>query len=192
MIQMISRNCRVRRKRIFAIWKALDGESGASLVELAVAMTFLFPPMLIGTVDIASLAYDSIENSSAARAGAAYAAQYYISTQIPGPPTLPTVAQVTSAATTDSPELQNVLKSGTTFNVTIYTGCGTAAPTYTYTSTSSGTISYPSSANGNACATGVLPYVEVATSSTVVPLLHFSALGGSLSLNNTATINLVN
>ncbi|MGA2277623.1 MAG: TadE/TadG family type IV pilus assembly protein [Terracidiphilus sp.] len=178
---MISRRRRTRKGGLIARWRAIREDQGGALVELAIVMGFLLAPMLLGVIDIGSLVYDSIENTNAADAAAEYAAQYYIATATPGPSALPTLAQVTTAATNESPELQHFLKSGTTFTVTAATGCGTAAPLYTGVSG----LTPPTCAGAN------LPYVQITAQSTVVPLVHFSVLGGSMTLSNTATIPLV-
>jgi Flp pilus assembly protein TadG len=164
---------------MFGAWKAICDEEGASLIELAFVMFFLFPPMLLGIVDVGFIEYASVENASAARAGAAYAAQYYIQSQSPGPPTLPTVANVTTAVTNDSPELQNMQETGTNFIVTMSTGCNGGA------ATTGNTVPVCSP-------TTVLPFVTVTTQSTVMPLIKFKGLIGPFTINNSATINLVN
>jgi Flp pilus assembly protein TadG len=153
------------------------GNRGSSLVELAVIMTFLFPPMLLGTVEFGGLVYGSIEVSNAAHAGAAYAAQSYMASS-ETPAVLPTQAEVTAAAINDSPELQNMLQSGSTFTATMATGCGAGA------ATAGNTVPV--------CVGTALPYVQVTASATVVPLVKLPGFSGPFTLSNTATINLVN
>jgi Flp pilus assembly protein TadG len=50
----------------------LRGESGGSLVEIALCIPLLGAPLLIGTVETGMALYDSIEVSNAAHAGTAY------------------------------------------------------------------------------------------------------------------------
>jgi Flp pilus assembly protein TadG len=50
----------------------LGDEGGSALVELAVVLSIVGVPMLLGTVYTASLLYDSSEVASAAHAGAVY------------------------------------------------------------------------------------------------------------------------
>jgi Flp pilus assembly protein TadG len=50
----------------------LHGESGGSLVEIALCIPLLGTPLLIGTVETGMALYDSIEVSNAAHAGTAY------------------------------------------------------------------------------------------------------------------------
>jgi len=133
--------------------------------------------MLLGTVEFGGLVYASIEVSNAAHAGAAYAAQSYM-TSSETPAVLPTQDKVTAAAINDSPELQNMLKSGSTFTAAMSTGCG------------SGTA-----AAGNSvpvCSGTNLPFVQVTASAIVVPLIILPGFSGPFTMSNTATINLVN
>jgi hypothetical protein len=131
--------------------------------------------MLLGTTGAAALIYSSIEISDAAHAGAAFAAQYYISNSNTA---LPSTSQVTTAAQNDAPELTPMLKSGTTLTVSMATGCNGGA------ATAGNTIP--------TCGTGVLPYVQVTAQATVVPITKFVGLPNSMTLTSTATINLVN
>jgi hypothetical protein len=163
------------RPRLFALWKALLGESGASLVEVSLVIGILAPALLLGTAGAAGFVYASIEVSNAAHAGAAFAAQYYIGSSDTA---LPTSAQVTAAVQNDAPELNAVLKSGTTLTVTMATGCNGGA------ANAGNTIP--------TCSTGVLPYVQVTAQATIVPFTAYIGLPNSLAMSSQATINLVN
>ena len=160
-----------------AAWRAIRGNRGSSLVELAVIMTFLFPPMLLGTVDFGGLVYASIEVSNAAHAGAAYAVQSYM-TSSATPAVLPTQAEVTAAAINDSPELQNMLNSPSAFTAAMATGCGSG------TAIAGNTVL--------ACSGTDLPFVQVTASAKVAPLVKFPGFFGTFSVSTTATMNLVN
>ncbi|HEX3891896.1 MAG TPA: hypothetical protein VHW46_04925 [Terracidiphilus sp.] len=153
----------------------LRDESGASFIEVGIILGILGPLMLLGTAGAAGLIYAAIEVSDSAHAGAAYAAQYYISSSDTA---LPTSTQVSTAAQNDASELTAMLKSGTNLTVTMATGCNGGA------ATAGNTVPV--------CSTGVLPYVQVTTQATVVPLTAFAGLPKSISMSNTATINLVN
>lgn len=177
MMQMIARSCRLRRRPIRAASRKIRGERGGAVVELAIVMALLMPPMLLGTIEFGGLAYNYIEVCNAAHAGAAYAAQYYIQNYSNGTSTLPSQQNVTTAATNDSPELQNVLASGSAFTVTVATGCGTGA-----------------AATGTAvptCSSPQLPYVRVQVTAQVLPLVRLPGFKGPFTLNNTAIMNLV-
>jgi Flp pilus assembly pilin Flp len=164
-----------RTSGLLARWRAVRGESGASLVEVALIVGILAPVMLLGTAGVAGLVYASIEVSNGAHAGAAYAAEYYIAHSNSA---LPTSAQVTTAVQNDTHELTAVLKPGTTLTVTMATGCNGASAT-----------------TGNSlpsCSSGVLPYVQVTTQATVIPFTKYAGLPSSITMNSQAIINLVN
>src|ERR1700736_118028 len=56
------------------MWRRRPRESGNSLIELALTVTFLML-VVLGTVDFARLFYAAIEVNDAARAGAQYGSQ---------------------------------------------------------------------------------------------------------------------
>jgi Flp pilus assembly protein TadG len=155
------------------IRKKVRGEDGASLIELALLVGILGPVLLLGTAEVSMLLYASIELTDATHAAASYAARYYSLNS----KTLPTQSQVTTAATNDAPELQNMLASGSTFTATIATGCGTGG------ATTGNTV--PS------CTSGTLPYVKVTGSATIVPAFKYLNLS-SIAMTSQAQINLVN
>lgn len=152
--------------------KAIRREDGASLVELALVVGILGPVLLLGTAEVSMLLYASIELTDATHAAASYAARYYSLNS----KTLPTQAQVTTAATNDAPELQNMLTSGSSFTATIATGCGTGG------ATTGNTV--PS------CTAGTLPYVKVTGSASIVPAFQYLNLS-SIQMTSQAEINLV-
>ena len=55
--------------------RGLGGESGNALVELALAFSLLGIPLLLGTVEMGYVVYDSVEISNAANAGSLYGMQ---------------------------------------------------------------------------------------------------------------------
>lgn len=149
-------------------------EGGAALVETALILSLLGPPLLLGTAEIGGALNASIEVTNAAHVGAAYAAQYYIQNSSSA---LPTTAQVTSAVQNEAPEVMNMLAPSTSLVVTMATGCGTGTAT-----------------TGNSlpsCSSGVLPYVQVTTQASVTPLIYFPGLGKLLTINGGAVVNLV-
>lgn len=174
MMQAATTKIGASRQLLQAARNLIRSDRGGAFVEMAFVVAFLLPAMVFGVLEFGGLAYDYIEVCDAANAGASYAAQYYISNSS----TLPTSAKVTTAATNDSPELQTALKSGTTFSVSMATGCGTGAAT-----------------TGNTvptCTSPAQPYVQVKVTATVVPLLTFSLFPSSYTMTDTATMNLVN
>jgi Flp pilus assembly protein TadG len=73
-IQFLFRSFQRRRVGILAHCGDLrrGGESGSALVETALILSFFVVPMLLGTVDMATLIYGSIEISNASHVGAMY------------------------------------------------------------------------------------------------------------------------
>jgi hypothetical protein len=169
----LAQRSKSRLRRAFLV--SLRGDSGASLVEVSLVIGILAPALLLGTAGAAGFVYASIEVSNAAHAGAAYAAQYYIGSSDTA---LPTSAQVTAAVKNDAPELNAVLKSGTSLTVTMATGCNGGA------ANAGNTIP--------TCSAGVLPYVQVTAQATIVPFTAYIGLPNSLAMTSQATINLVN
>ncbi|MFZ0744669.1 MAG: hypothetical protein WAM85_09680 [Terracidiphilus sp.] len=160
---------------ILALLKKLRDDGGGSLVEVALIFALFVPTMVLGTVYVASMEYASIEVSDAAHAGAAYAAQVYIANSNTA---LPTQSQVTAAARNDAPELPNMLASGTSLSATMSTGCGTG------TATAGNTVP--------TCSSGTLPYVQVTTQATVIPMVQLLGFAASSTMSARARINLVN
>ncbi len=171
---------KVRRGKRFFVRRVLRNERGSSLVEVALVLSLLFVPTLVGIVEFANLAYASIEISNAAHTGAAYVAQYYEQEKSSNSAsiTLPTATQVTSVAEGDSPDLQKLMASGNSLTVAMATGCGTG------TATSGNTI--PS------CTAPTLPYVQVTAQALIVPMVHLPGFAGPFPISTTATMNLVN
>lgn len=159
---------------MLARMKRRRGEEGASLVELALVVGIFAPVLIVGTAETSVLVYASIELSDATHAAAAYAAQYYIQSSDTA---LPTNAQVSTAASNDSPELTNLLVHGTSLTATIATGCGSGA------ATTGNTV--PS------CSSGTLPYVQVTTSATVNTIFNYLP-PNSFTMTSKAVISLVN
>lgn len=152
----------------------LSAQSGASLVETALILAFLGPPLILGTTAIGGTINASIELTNATHAGAAYAAEYYI---LHSSTTLPTQAQIASAVQNEAPELLNQLAPSTSLTVTTATGCGTGMASIGN--------SVPS------CSAGVMPFVQVTTQAAVSPLIWFPGLPSSLNVGGQATVNLV-
>jgi Flp pilus assembly protein TadG len=132
-----------RRFRRFAIFR---DTAGSSLVELAL-MVPVFTSLLIGAFEFATLEFDGIEVSNAARAGVAYGSQ--------SAATASDLTGMQTAAVNDGPDVPGLSATATEF-----WSCSNA-PSTQYTSP-------PTCANGN----HVLNYVQVATTATVTPSIH--------------------
>jgi Flp pilus assembly protein TadG len=138
-------------------------DEGSALVELALAVSILFPVLVIGIVAIGGLVYDTIEVSDAAHAGASYAVQYFRSSNA-----FPTnVATVTLAAEPDIPA-----SALTTSPVTVTCSCSAPA---------TGSCTSPAVTN-TTCGSNVL-YVTVATQANVTPLFNLSKFGFPATVN---------
>jgi Flp pilus assembly protein TadG len=147
-------------------------ESGGSLVELAIVLVIFFPLIIVGLLEFGGLVYDYVEVCNASHAGAAYAAQYYVTKS-----SLP--SSVTTQVTNDSPELQSTLKPSTTLSVVEATGCSGGSAT---TGNTVPTCTAPS-----------LPYVQVTVTATVVPpgSLTLPGFPSSFTLTSKAQMTLV-
>ncbi len=156
-------------------WSRLCDNAGGALVEMALMIGLFAPVMLLGTSELAGLVYASIEVSNAAHAGAAYAAQSYISSSDTA---IPTQSQVAAAVQNDAPEITPMLTPTTTLTASVATGCNGSA------ATAGNTIP--------ACTGNTLPYVQVTSQAQITPLVYFPGLPKSLTLTSQATMNLVN
>jgi len=70
MRRFLQREFREPRPRGFAGCSALLQQTGGALVETAFVVAFLVVPLILGTTDVATMMYASIEVSNAAHAGA--------------------------------------------------------------------------------------------------------------------------
>jgi len=162
----------VRKLRLRCLRSA--SENGSSLVETALILSILGPPLLLGTVQIGGVLNSSIEISNAAHAGAAYAAQYYIQHTSSS---LPPQTNVVTAVQNEAPELMRMLAPSTNLTVNMSTGCGTGVAT--------AGNSLPS------CSPGVQPFVQVTTEASVSPIIRFPGLPGAMTIRGNALVNLV-
>jgi len=143
------------------------GEAGGALIELALAVSVLGVPLLLGTAEMGLVVYDSIEVSDAANAGAMYGMQS------------PTYATNTSGMTTAAQA--DAADFGARLNVTPawYYVCALAVGGTQYTGANA-------QANATAACTGAgnhaLEFVQVNTSATVTPAIHCPGLPQSFTL----------
>jgi Flp pilus assembly protein TadG len=134
------------------------------LLEVALLVAFFAPPLLIGTAEVAQIAYDAAEIQDAADAGATCGM------------TSATVASssstITSAAQADAPDFGG----GLTVTPTTYWVCATSVTGTQYTSQSSATSACTGSNNA------ALEFLQVKTSATVTLPIHFAKLGASYTI----------
>ncbi|HEY2468850.1 MAG TPA: TadE family protein [Terracidiphilus sp.] len=139
--------------------KAVRGEEGSALVELALSLPMLCL-MLLGAAEFAKIAYASIEVSNAAHAGAVYAASTVgASTDTPG---------IGNAATADSGNMGGADAVSVT---SVTTSCVCSNTAFTPTSCSDNSTC---SDNNSA----MITTVTVTTQATYSPLIRIP--GGAL------------
>jgi Flp pilus assembly protein TadG len=148
----------------FARSRFLRDETGGALVELSLGVYLLLVPMLIGTVEMGTMMFDSIEVSNAAHAGAMY-------------------GMMGSTYAADSAGVQQAAKSdasdfGTNLIVTptVYYACSEALGGTQYSSQSA--ASTACTGNGN----HPLEFIQVTTSATVTPPITCPGLATSYTL----------
>jgi Flp pilus assembly protein TadG len=159
--------------RVLAHCSGLRGESGGALVELAVVVAFLGIPLLLGTAEMASLVYDSIEISNSANAGSAYGMQSL------------TYASNTSGMTTAAQTEASDFGAALSVTPTTYYACSNAIGGTQYTGSSA-------QSNANAACTGIgnhaLEFVQVKTSASVTPSIHWLGLPSSFTLTGSSVM----
>jgi len=173
MKQPKSQDLRRRCLRRLARCRSLRGEQGNALVELALVFSCLATPLLIGTVDMGFVVYDSIEVTNAAHAGALYGMQS--STYAAN------ASGITTAAQTEATDF------GTALSVTptTYYACSLAIGGTHYTGTNA-------QSNATTACTGgtnhALEFVQVDTSITVTPPVHLAKLASSFTVTGTSVM----
>jgi len=149
MITQIARFFRIMRY-IPSRFARLSDERGTAVVELALILGLFGPPVLLGTVEVSSLLYSSIEISNAAHAGAMYGMMSS------------TYAEDTSGIQTAAKQEATDFGASLTATPSIYYVCSSAI---------SGT-QYSTQTLANAACTGSgnhsLEFVQVVTSAPVV------------------------
>jgi len=161
-------------QRMVEFMRHLRGEGGDALIELAVLFGVLGVPLLLGTVQMGFLVYDSVEISNAANAGALYGMQnsaYASST-----------SGIRSAAQAEAADFGTKL----TVTPTTYYACtnavnGTQYPTSSYTQAQAQTHC---TGTGNVA----LEFVQVIASDAVTPAIHCPGLPATYTLTNTSVM----
>ncbi len=159
------------RSRMLARSETMRGESGNALIEIALLFSMLAVPMMLATSQLGLLAFESIEVSSAANAGAAYAAQ-----------SITYAADTTGTVAAAQAEAAD-LGSSLTVTPTSYYVCSLAPGGTQYTGSNA-------QSNATAACTGnynrAIQYVRVETSVSVLPLVKSTWLPNSFTLTSTA------
>jgi Flp pilus assembly protein TadG len=160
-------------KGLRAFWNGLRGESGGALIELALVVGLLGVPMLLGTAEMGMLAYDSIEVTDAANAGALYGMRSSTFAA--------NTSAITTAAQTEAADF------GTRLGVTPSTFyvCSTAVTGTQYTGTNAQTNAQTACTGGS---THALEFVQVLTSVTVTPPILCPGLPNSWTLHGASVM----
>ena len=139
-------------------------ESGSSLVELALLISFVGLPLMTGTVEVGTMVYDSIEVSNAAHAGAMYG---MMSLSFAGDS-----SGITTAARGEAPDF------GTTLTVTptLYYACSSSIAGTQYSTLAAANSACTGSVNHS------LGFVKVTTSLSVSPPIRLPGLPASYTL----------
>lgn len=135
-------------------------EDAQSLVELALVVP-LFILLLVGSAELARVAWAAVLTANAARAGAAYASQSAITA------TKGAVIQAYAAA--DSVNLTGLTTASPTISCVCSNGNAIQRCTTTALGAATALTDCPAPAT-------ILNYVQVNTSSTVTPLMHYPGL----------------
>lgn len=153
---------------------AAHGESGQGMLELALCLP-LFALLILGTAEIANIAWASVQLHNAARAGAQYGSLSRSNAA--------NISEIEAAAQNEAPKLT------VTFPTAPSQACSCIDPSTDATG-----------ANSTGCQTLVecpSPYiifdnVTVTTQAAVTPLIRYPGLPASYTLQATATMGVVN
>lgn len=152
------------------LWRALAHEGGNAVAELAVGVTFLLAPVLLGTTELGYMIYNSIEISNAAHAGALYASHsttYAADT-----------ADIQAVARAEA----NDIGSNLTVTTTTYFVCSGAITGTQYSTQALAAAVCPSSSTTN----HYLLFVKVTTSAPVASPVSFPWLASSWTLTGSS------
>jgi Flp pilus assembly protein TadG len=150
--------------RLLAGCRLLREESGDSLVEIALCISLVGLPLLVGTVELGSMMYGSIEVSNAAQAGAEYGmmSSTFAADSV----------GIVSAARGEATDFGTKL----TVTPTVYFACSQAV----------GGTQYTTQTAANAACTGTLnhslEFLQVSTSTTVTPPIRCPGLASTYTL----------
>lgn len=171
----MSRSISCNFQRLWSATRALSGnlldESGTALVEVAVVLSILVVPLLLGTTDLATLAYDSIEISDAAHAAAMYGMQ-----------SASTASQNSVMKTIAQADASDLAASNVAVTPGVYYVCSNAQGGTQYSTSSAATTACTGSGNS------VLEFVQVIVSVPVTLPFTCCGLPSSVTLNSASTM----
>ncbi len=147
-------------------------ESGNALIELALSLP-LFLILILGTAEIANLAWASVQVNNAARAAAAYASQSRTNSAPSN------IANIALAAQNDAPKFITAPSQ-----VTSNQSCSCVG-----TDGSASGIACDSNALANCRAHGIIQVaVQVNVQAPVSPIVHYPGLPATYTVNSQATM----
>jgi Flp pilus assembly protein TadG len=145
-------------------------ESGQSLIELALCMP-LFLVILLGSVEMANIAWDAIQVNNAARAGAQYASQSTINAATGN------LANIQQAVENDAP--------------TITFSSITSSQPCVCVDASGSTTAFACTQAACVSPNVIMDFVQVNAQATVKPVFHYPGLPASYILKGQATMGVV-
>lgn len=153
-------------------------ESGSAIVELAFSLP-MFLLLILGTAEIANIAWASIQLNNAAHAAAQYASSIHANASTSNS------TNIEQAAKNEAPALASLM----TFPTPPSLLCSCVTP-----STGSTTTPVTCTATFNATCTSpdvILASIQVTTQAVVRPLFHYPGLPASYTLHGQATMGIV-
>jgi Flp pilus assembly protein TadG len=145
-------------------------ESGSALVEVAVTLSLFVMPVLLGTIDMGSVVYSSIQISDAAHAGAMYgmvSSTYAADT-----------ANIRTAAQADAP----AFGSNLSVTPTVFYACSSSLTGTHYTTQSAAVAACTGTGNH------ALEFVQVLASASVTPGFRLPGLASTFPVSTTAVM----
>jgi Flp pilus assembly protein TadG len=173
MKKIVRLSARYLQRRVFGRWmrcRFVREEQGNALIEMALCISLLGMPLLVGTVEIGGMIYTSIEVSNAAHAAAMYGMMSS------------TFAANSSGMTSAAQNEATDLGSSLLVTPTVYYACSNSIGGTQYTT---------QSAANTACTNGTnhtLEFVLVNTSVSVTPPIRCPGLPASYTLTGSSTM----
>jgi Flp pilus assembly protein TadG len=167
------------RRDLPALCSELRAECGSALVELALVVSLLGLPLLLGATDMGILIYDSIEITNAAHAGAMFGMQ--------GNCCILQTSQMITAAQNEASDFGTNL----TVTPTSYYACSAsqASPTWTGTGNVIDSTSLATAKSNCTGASGhVLAFVKVVASAPITLPFQCCGLPTSVTLSRTSVM----
>ena len=154
------------------LWGRLRIDAGNSSVELALVMSIFGIPFLVGTAECAFLAYDSIEVSNAANAGAMYGMLRSTNAS--------ESSQIIAAAQAEAPDLAGILTAAPT----AYYACSLALGGTQYATQSAATTACSGTSNHP------LQFIQVVTTAQITPPIKFPGFPAIITLNGSSVMEI--